>query len=458
MKIYNTLTRKKEELENNGEIKIYACGPTVYNYIHIGNARPICVFDVLRRYLKFRGYNVKFVQNFTDVDDKLIKKANEENTTVLEVAERYIKEFFIDSNGLNVLKADIHPKATENIDAIIELISSLIDKGYAYISKGDVYFRAEKFKEYGKLSHQPLEELLSGARIDINEQKESPMDFALWKAAKPNEPYWDSPFSKGRPGWHIECSAMANKYLGKTIDIHCGGQDLIFPHHENEIAQSECANGCSFARFWMHNGYINIDNRKMSKSLGNFFTVREVAEKFGYEPIRYIMVASHYRSPINYSVDIIMQAKNALERLYTLKDNLDFAIKNATENNEEIPAFLEESKANFINALDDDLNTADAIGVLFTLVKQINILISNKAAKNVLLVCRDLFLSFTDVLGFLYEDKSDNLDKEVEELIAKRTEARKNKDFALADSIRDKLKEMGIELLDTKDGVQWRKI
>ena len=285
MKIYNTLTRKKEELENNGEIKIYACGPTVYNYIHIGNARPICVFDVLRRYLKFRGYNVKFVQNFTDVDDKLIKKANEENTTVLEVAERYIKEFFIDSNGLNVLKADIHPKATENIDAIIELISSLIDKGYAYISNGDVYFRAEKFKEYGKLSHQPLEELLSGARIDINEQKESPMDFALWKAAKPNEPYWDSPFSKGRPGWHIECSAMANKYLGKTIDIHCGGQDLIFPHHENEIAQSECANGCSFARFWMHNGYINIDNRKMSKSLGNFFTVREVAEKFGYEPI-----------------------------------------------------------------------------------------------------------------------------------------------------------------------------
>lgn len=458
MKIYNTLTRKKEELENNGEIKIYACGPTVYNYIHIGNARPICVFDVLRRYLKFRGYNVKFVQNFTDVDDKLIKKANEENTTVLEVAERYIKEFFIDSNGLNVLKADIHPKATENIDAIIELISSLIDKGYAYISNGDVYFRAEKFKEYGKLSHQPLEELLSGARIDINEQKESPMDFALWKAAKPNEPYWDSPFSKGRPGWHIECSAMANKYLGKTIDIHCGGQDLIFPHHENEIAQSECANGCSFARFWMHNGYINIDNRKMSKSLGNFFTVREVAEKFGYEPIRYIMVASHYRSPINYSVDIIMQAKNALERLYTLKDNLDFAIKNATENNEEIPAFLEESKANFINALDDDLNTADAIGVLFTLVKQINILISNKAAKNVLLACRDLFLSFTDVLGFLYEDKSDNLDKEVEELIAKRTEARKNKDFALADSIRDKLKEMGIELLDTKDGVQWRKI
>ncbi len=458
MKIYNTLTRKKEELENKGEIKIYACGPTVYNYIHIGNARPICVFDVLRRYLKFRGYNVKFVQNFTDVDDKLIKKANEENTTVLEVAERYIKEFFIDSNGLNVLKADIHPKATENIDAIIELISSLIDKGYAYISNGDVYFRAEKFKEYGKLSHQPLEELLSGARIDINEQKESPMDFALWKAAKPNEPYWDSPFSKGRPGWHIECSAMANKYLGKTIDIHCGGQDLIFPHHENEIAQSECANGCSFARFWMHNGYINIDNRKMSKSLGNFFTVREVAEKFGYEPIRYIMVASHYRSPINYSVDIIMQAKNALERLYTLKDNLEFAIKNATTNNDEIPAFLEESKANFINALDDDLNTADAIGVLFTLVKQINILISNKAAKNVLLACRDLFLSFTDVLGFLYEDKSDNLDKEVEELIAKRTEARKNKDFALADSIRDKLKEMGIELLDTKDGVQWRKI
>ena len=328
MKIYNTLTREKDEFKPIDEtVKIYACGPTVYNFIHIGNARPLCVFDVLRRFLIFMGYKVKYVQNFTDIDDKLIKKANEENSSVKEIAEKYIKEFYIDSKGLNVMEADVHPKATENIDEIIKIISALIEKGFAYkASNGDVYFSAQSFKEYGKLSHQPMEDLLSGARIEVNDIKKSPADFALWKAAKSGEPYWDSPLSKGRPGWHIECSAMAGKYLGKTIDIHCGGEDLIFPHHENEIAQSECANGCEFAHYWMHNGYINVDNRKMSKSLNNFFTVREVANVYGYEPIRYIMVASHYRSPINYSAEVIEGAKASLERLYTLKHNLDFAI------------------------------------------------------------------------------------------------------------------------------------
>jgi len=299
MKIFNTLTRKKEELIplDGKQVKIYACGPTVYNYIHIGNARPICVFDVLRRYLEWRGYEVKFVQNFTDIDDKLINKANEEGTTVEEVAKRFIAEYWTDAKGLNVREATVHPKATENIDEIMNIISALVEKGYAYESGGDVYFRPKKFEGYGKLSHQPLDELEAGARIGVAEIKENPMDFALWKGAKEGEPYWESPWGKGRPGWHIECSAMSRRYLGKTIDIHCGGQDLIFPHHENEIAQSECANGCEFARYWMHNGYINVDNRKMSKSLGNFFTVRDVAEKYGYEPIRFLMISSHYIFP-----------------------------------------------------------------------------------------------------------------------------------------------------------------
>ena len=325
MKIYNTLTRTKDELKtvDEGQVKIYACGPTVYNYIHIGNARPLCVFDVLRRYLEWRGLDVRFVQNFTDIDDKLIKKANEEGITVPEVAERYIKEFWVDAKGMNIREATVHPRATENIDAIIGIITELIEKGFAYPSNGDVYFRAKKFDEYGKLSHQPLEDLEAGARIDVTDIKEDPMDFCLWKGAKPGEPYWESPWGNGRPGWHIECSAMAGRYLGKTIDIHCGGQDLVFPHHENEIAQSECANGCDFAHYWMHNGYINVDNRKMSKSLNNFFTVREVAEKFGYEPIRYIMISSHYRSPINYSVEIIEQAKNSLDRLYKCREGLE---------------------------------------------------------------------------------------------------------------------------------------
>lgn len=457
MKIFNTLTRTKQEFIpiTENEAKIYACGPTVYNYIHIGNARPICVFDVLRRYLEWRGMKVTFVQNFTDIDDKLIKKANEEGITVKEVAERYIEEFWKDSEGLGVRKATVHPKATENIDAIISIVSSLVEKGYAYESGGDVYFRANKFSEYGKLSHQPLEDLEAGARIDVSEIKESPMDFCLWKSAKPGEPYWESPWGKGRPGWHIECSAMAGRFLGKTIDIHCGGQDLIFPHHENEIAQSECANGCDFAHYWMHNGYINVDNRKMSKSLGNFFTVREVANKFGYEPIRYIMIASHYRSPINYSVEIIEQAKASLERLYTCRKNLEFAISHAAPGGE-IPESFETKKQEFITAMDDDLNTADAIGILFTLAKELNILATSEGTgKATLEAGLEIFNELANVLGLLYEGKEEDLDAEVEALIAERTAARKARDFTRADAIRDQLKEMGIVLEDTPQGVKW---
>ena len=333
MKLYNTMSMQKEEFVpiEPGKVRMYACGPTVYNYIHVGNARPIIMFDVLRRYLEYRGYEVTFVQNFTDVDDKIIKRANEEGISSEEVAKKYIAEYFTDAHALGVREATVHPKATENIQQIIDLITTLIDKGYAYEVNGDVYYRTLKFKDYGKLSHQPIEDLQSGARIDVNDIKENPLDFALWKAAKPGEPSWDSPWGKGRPGWHIECSAMSNRYLGKTIDIHCGGQDLIFPHHENEIAQSECCNGAPFAHYWMHNGFINVDNRKMSKSLGNFFTVRDVAREYGYEPIRYLMISSQYRSPINYSIDIIEQCKASLARLYSCRDSLDFALKNAVE-------------------------------------------------------------------------------------------------------------------------------
>lgn len=457
MKIYNTLTRTKEELVpiDKNEIKIYACGPTVYNFIHIGNARPLCVFDVLRRYLEWRGYTVRFVQNFTDIDDKLIKKANEEGTSVPEVAERYIKEFWTDAKGLGVRPATVHPRATENIDAIISLIGTLAEKGYAYPSGGDVYFRAGKFKGYGKLSHQPLEDLEAGARIDVSEIKEDPMDFCLWKGAKEGEPYWESPWGKGRPGWHIECSAMAGRYLGKTIDIHCGGQDLIFPHHENEIAQSEAANGCEFSHYWMHNGYINVDNRKMSKSLGNFFTVREVAEKFGYEPIRFIMISAQYRSPINYSVDIIEQAKNSLDRLYSCRDGLLFAMQHAEEGGE-TPQFIEQRKAEFIAAMDDDLNTADALGAVYMLVKDINIAVAAGAKKASLSAMLAALEELCGVLGLLYDRKQEqSLDSEVEALIEQRTAARKAKDFATADAIRNKLSEMGIVLEDTPQGVKW---
>ena len=459
MKIFNTMTREKQELtpQTPGEYRIYACGPTVYNYIHIGNARPLCVFDVLRRYLEYRGNKVIFVQNFTDIDDKLIKKANEEGITVPEVAERYIAEFWTDAEGLNVQKATVHPRATENIDAILAIIKTLAEKGYAYQADGDVYFRAKRFKEYGKLSHQPLEDLEAGARINVAEHKEDPMDFCLWKGAKPGEPFWPSEFGNGRPGWHIECSAMAGKFLGKTIDIHCGGQDLIFPHHENEIAQSECANGCTFARYWMHNGYINVDNRKMSKSLGNFFTVREVAEKFGYEPIRYIMISSHYRSPINYSVEILEQSKNALERLYTCFENLNFALQNAPQGGQE-PAFIAAHRADFIKAMDDDLNTADALAAVFNLVRDTNKQIAENAGSATLQSCKTLLQELCGVLGLGYNQKTQALDSEIEALIDQRTAARKNKNYALADEIRDRLKQMGIVLEDSAAGVKWHRV
>ncbi len=463
MRILNTLSREKEEFipVDENEVKIYACGPTVYNYIHIGNARPLCVFDVLRRYLEYRGYNVKFVQNFTDVDDKIINRANEEGLTFTEVSEKYINEFWTDAHGLNFKDATVHPKATENIDEIIAIIKELEDKGFAYAVDGDVYYRALKFDGYGKLSHQPIDDLQSGARIAVGDKKENPLDFALWKAAKEGEPYWDSPWGKGRPGWHIECSAMNRKYLGNTIDIHCGGQDLIFPHHENEIAQSEAANGAPFAKYWMHNGYINVDNVKMSKSLGNFKTVREIADAYGYEVIRYFLISSHYRSPINYNLEIIEQCKSALERLYTCRESLDFAIKNASddiENDAEILKTIDSRRQQFIDAMDDDLNTADGLAAVFELVKDINTKILDKpVSRGTCEAAAKLFDELCDVLGILYNRKSNDLDSEIEALIEQRQQARNNKDWATADKIRDDLKAKGIILKDTPQGVTWTK-
>lgn len=441
---------------------MYACGPTVYNYIHIGNARPLCIFDILRRYLEYRGYNVKFVQNFTDIDDKIIRRANEEHVDFSEISERYIKEFWTDADGLNVRHATINPKATENIDAIIQIISTLIEKGYAYEAQGDVYFSTEKFKDYGKLSHQPLEDLEAGARIMVGEVKREPMDFAVWKAAKPGEPAWDSPWGKGRPGWHIECSAMNWRYLGDTIDIHCGGQDLIFPHHENEIAQSECFTGKPFAHYWMHNGYINVDNVKMSKSLGNFFTVRDVAEKYGYEPIRYLLISAQYRSPINYSTDIIEQCIAALNRLYTCRDSLDFELKNAVDaehdGDKAIIDGFDKYREQFISAMDDDLNTADAIASIFELVRDINTNVVGKTPSKALVEgAIAMFDELTGVLGLVYNRKTETLDSDVEDLIEARTNARKEKNWAEADRIRDQLKEMGIVLEDTAQGVKWHR-
>ena len=460
MKIYNTMTRKKEELKtiNEGEVRIYACGPTVYNLIHIGNARPICVFDTLRRYMEYRGMKVTFVQNFTDIDDKIIKRANEENSDYLTVSEKYIAEYKKDAKGLNVREASVHPRATENITQIIDMVKTLEDKGFAYSTEyGDVYFRTNRFKEYGKLSHQPLEELEAGARIQIGDTKEDPMDFALWKGAKPGEPYWDSPWGQGRPGWHIECSAMAKRYLGDTIDIHCGGQDLIFPHHENEVAQSECCNGADFAHYWMHNGYINVDNRKMSKSLNNFFTVRDVAEKYGYEPIRYLMLSSHYRSPINYSVEIIEQCRSALDRLYHCKEDLSFLAKNSEGALKEGEASVKEKllshKQDFIDAMDDDFNTADAISALFELARDINTNVNPQTApsKELCDFALSLYKELADVLGLLYCDKDEVAD-DVQQLIDLRTQARKDKNWAEADRIRDELKARGITIKDTPQG------
>ncbi len=464
MKVYNTLTREKEELVpiTPGEIKMYACGPTVYNYIHIGNARPLCIFDILRRYLEYRGFDVKFVQNFTDIDDKIIRRANEDNVDFSEISERYIEEFWTDAKGLNVRPATVHPKATENIDNIIHIISTLIEKGYAYEAQGDVYFSTQKFAEYGKLSHQPLEDLEAGARIMVGEVKREPMDFAVWKAAKPGEPSWDSPWGKGRPGWHIECSAMNWRYLGDTIDIHCGVQDLIFPHHENEIAQSECFTGKPFSHYWMHNGYINVDNVKMSKSLGNFFTVRDVAEKYGYEPIRYLLISAQYRSPINYSTDIIEQCIAALNRLYTCRDSLDFELKNAADaehdGDKAVIDSFDKYREQFITAMDDDLNTADAIAAIFELVRDINTNVIGKTPSKALIEAAiAIFDELTDVLGLVYNRKSETLDSDIEALIEARTNARKERNWAEADRIRDELKAMGIILEDTAQGVKWHR-
>ena len=466
MKLFNTMTRQKEKFVpiHPGEVRMYTCGPTVYNFIHVGNARPMIMFDLLRRYLEYRGYKVTFVQNFTDVDDKIIKRANEEGISAQEVAEKYIGEYFTDAHGLGVHDATIHPKATENMQQIIELVQTLIDKGYAYESNGDVYYRTLKFKDYGKLSHQPLEDLQAGARIAVGEHKEDPMDFALWKAAKPGEPAWESPWGMGRPGWHIECSAMSNRYLGKTIDLHCGGMDLQFPHHENEIAQSEAANGCEFVHYWLHNGFLNIDNQKMSKSLGNFFTVREAATAYGYETIRFFMLSAHYRSPLNYSRESLEQAQAALDRLYTARDNLDFLC----ENGEDGPMTAEEQKVadslptfreRFQTAMDDDLNTADAMGVLFDLVRTVNTALEGKPTKGLAEACRAMFRELIDVMGLLYaRKKADSLDEKVEAMIAARQQARKEKNFAEADRIRDELKAMGIELMDTPQGVKWKQV
>ena len=421
MKIFNSMSRQKEEFVpiQPGKVSIYACGPTVYNFIHVGNARPIILFDVLRRYFEYRGYDVTFVQNFTDVDDKIIKRANEEGITSQEVAEKYIQEYFTDAQGLGVRPATIHPKATENMQQIIDMVQTLIDKGYAYpVENGDVYYRTLKFKGYGKLSHQPIEDLQSGARIAVGEVKENPLDFALWKAAKPGEPAWDSPWGPGRPGWHIECSAMSNRYLGKTIDIHCGGEDLQFPHHENEIAQSEAANGCEFVHYWMHNGFLNIDNRKMSKSLGNFFTVREAAEAYGYETIRLFMLSAHYRSPLNYSADILHQAQNSLDRLYSAEDHLKYLAANGAEGDKNaaeaaLADTFDSYRQRFDEAMDDDFNTANAISVLFELVRAINIATAdeNQPTKAGAQACLDMVHEFTDVLGLLYSRKEESLDE-----------------------------------------------
>ncbi|MGE4547926.1 MAG: cysteine--tRNA ligase [Intestinibacillus sp.] len=471
MKLFNTMTRQKDEFVpiTPGEVKMYSCGPTVYNFFHIGNARPFIVFDLLRRYFEYRGYKVTFVQNFTDIDDKVIAKANEEGVTYDVIADRYIKEYFVDAEGLGIRRATLHPRATETMDAIIDIVRNLIDSGHAYATPGgDVYFRTKTFPEYGQLSHQPLEDLQAGARISVGEQKEEPMDFAVWKAAKPGEPSWEAPWGKGRPGWHIECSAMVNKYLGKTIDIHSGGLDLIFPHHENEIAQSECANGCSFANYWVHNGFLTIDNEKMSKSKGNFFMVREAAAAYGYETIRMFMLSAHYRTPLNYSEESLRMNKASLERLYEARNNLEFRITKATGDaltageTEKLSA-LGQYKQKFIDAMDDDLNTADALSAIFELTRDINGYISQNAdaTRAFLTAAHALFMELTGVMGIAQqrEDAADPDAGKIEELIAQRQAAKKAKDFAEADRIRDYLlNEMGVQIKDTRQGVQWSRI
>lgn len=470
MKLFNTMTRQKQEFVPivPGKVKMYSCGPTVYNYFHVGNARPFIIFDLLRRYFEYCGYEVNFVQNFTDIDDKVINKANEEGVDYSVIAGRYIKEYYVDAAGLGVKPATVHPRATESMDAIIGIVQKLLTKGHAYVAKNDdVYFRTKSFSEYGKLSHQPLDELQAGARIGIGEMKEDPMDFAVWKSAKPNEPSWSAPWGgKGRPGWHIECSAMATQYLGATIDIHSGGLDLTFPHHENEIAQSECANGCTFANYWMHNGFLTIDNEKMSKSKGNFFMVRDAAKEFGYETIRMFMLSAHYRTPLNYSEESLKMNQASLARLYEARHNMEFRMEKATSDmlndaEQEILNHLASYREKFKTAMDDDLNTADAISAIFELTREINAYMgaNANASKTVLAGMHDLFMELTGVLNLVQAEEEADADAEkIEALIAERIAAKKEKNFSEADRIRDVLLEMGIAIKDTRQGTQWSRL
>ena len=464
MKIFNTMTRSKEEFKplEEGKVKMYVCGPTVYNYIHVGNARPFIIFDTLRRYLEYRGYDVTFVQNFTDVDDKIIKRGHEEGIAPEEIAQKYIKEYFVDADGLGIKRASVHPQVTENIEQIIEFVKELEDKGYAYAVNGDVYFDTQKFEGYGKLSGIKQEELEAGSRIEVNDQKKHPMDFVLWKAKKEGEPGWTSPWGEGRPGWHIECSVMSRRYLGDTIDIHAGGQDLKFPHHENEIAQSEARSGKTFSNYWMHNEYININNEKMSKSKGNFFTVRDISKLYDLEVVRLFMLSTHYRNPINFSDEILNQSKAGLERLYNAKERVEFIISKLNDNAENADELKLEEELNsfrqrFIEAMDDDLNTADAVSIIFELAKFMNSNVNEKSTKEFAKKVLDEFNELTGVLNVVNKKQDDMLDEEVEKLIEARTQAKKNKDFKLADEIRDELLNKGIILEDTRQGVKWRR-
>ena len=467
MKIYNTMSKRKEDFVplEEGKVKMYVCGPTVYNLIHIGNARPMIVFDTVRRYFEYKGYDVNFVSNFTDVDDKIIKKAIEEGTTAEVISKRYIEECKKDMDAMNIKPATKNPLATEEICGMVDMIRTLIDKGYAYEKNGTVYYRTRKFKDYGKLSHKNLDDLQSGGRtllVTGEDEKEDPLDFVLWKPKKEGEPAWESPWSEGRPGWHIECSEMSKKYLGEQIDIHAGGEDLIFPHHENEIAQSEAANGKEFARYWMHNGFLNIDNRKMSKSLGNFFTVREISEKYDLQVLRFFMLSAHYRSPLNFSAELMEAAKNGLERILTAADNLKFLAGNAsaevmTDEEKELFLKTQEYTDSFGRAMDDDFNTADAIAAVFELVKYINTTADGTRSKEYLDSLYKRLESLTDVLGIIIEKKEEMLDEEIEAMIEKRQAARKERNFALADQIRDELLARGIILEDTREGVKWKK-
>ena len=464
MKLYNTLTQKKEAFVpiEEGKVRMYSCGPTVYNYFHIGNARPFIVFDVLRRFLEYIGYDVKFVQNFTDVDDKIINRSIEEGITAAEVADKYIAEYFKDADALGIRRADVHPRVSDHMPEIIEMIKELEARGLAYNVDGNVYYQVDHFHDYGKLSKQSIDDLKSGARIDVNDEKRSPLDFALWKKKKDGEPYWESPWGQGRPGWHIECSAMSRKHLGESIDIHGGGQDLIFPHHENEIAQSEGSCGCKFANYWVHNGYININNEKMSKSKGNFFTVRDIAKHYDLEVVRMFMLMAHYRSPVNFSDELLGQAQNALERLYNAKYQMEYLLENnkseaASKDEKTWMDNLAQYKKGFIDAMNDDLNTADAIAAIFELVRDTNSNLSEASSREAVKAALDLFKELTGVIGLAAQEKETDLEAEVESLIAQRQEARKNKDFALADEIRDALLAKGIILEDTREGVKWKK-